>query len=48
MFTRLGRDGLVYHTLNDTVDAIEPEAVKACLQIAHTLALELDDLPDFP
>jgi aminopeptidase YwaD len=44
MPTGLIRDGLVYHTLNDTVDAIEPAAVEACLRIAHTLALELDNL----
>jgi aminopeptidase YwaD len=42
MSTRLVRDGLVYHTRNDTVDAIEPEAVNACLAIAHDLALEVD------
>lgn len=28
------RDNLVYHTMNDTVDKIEPEAVLACLRIA--------------
>jgi hypothetical protein len=36
------RDGLVYHTLRDTVDAIEIEAVEACLQIAHDLVLDMD------
>jgi hypothetical protein len=36
------RDGLVYHTLRDTVDAIEVEAVEACLHIAHDLVLDID------
>jgi aminopeptidase YwaD len=36
------RDGLVYHTLRDTVDAIEIEAVEACLHIAHDLVLDID------
>jgi aminopeptidase YwaD len=34
MPTTLIRDGLVYHTMQDTVDAIEPPAVEACLCIA--------------
>ena len=42
MSTRVVRDGLVYHTLADTVDAIEPEAVEACLAVGEGLALELD------
>ena len=42
MSTRLVRDGLVYHTMRDTVDAIEPQAVSACLAVAQKLALELD------
>lgn len=29
------RDGLVYHTLNDTVDSIDPSAVKAVLEIVY-------------
>jgi hypothetical protein len=33
---------LVYHTLQDTVDAIEPAAVEACLAVAEELAFELD------
>ena len=41
--TALVRDGLVYHTLNDTVEAIEPAAVEICLQTAIHLAEELDD-----
>jgi aminopeptidase YwaD len=36
------RDGLVYHTMRDTVDAIEIEAVAACLHIAHDLVLDID------
>jgi aminopeptidase YwaD len=40
--TALVRDGLVYHTLNDTVDAIEPAAVRICLETAAGLAEELD------
>jgi hypothetical protein len=42
MPTDLVRDGLVYHTVNDTVDAIEPEAVRACLEVAFRLVEELD------
>jgi aminopeptidase YwaD len=40
------RDGLVYHTLRDTVDAIEIEAVEACLHIAHDLIWDIDQNPD--
>lgn len=36
------REGLVYHTMKDTVDAIEPEAVSACMQVAYRLAQQLD------
>jgi aminopeptidase YwaD len=36
------RNGLVYHTMKDTVDAIEPAAVDACLAVAASLALFLD------
>jgi aminopeptidase YwaD len=42
------RDGLVYHTLQDTVDAIEPSAVEACLAVAEGLAIELDSPPQDP
>jgi aminopeptidase YwaD len=38
------RDGLVYHTMNDTVSAIEPEAVDACLRVAESLAYQVDQL----
>jgi aminopeptidase YwaD len=40
------RDGLVYHTLGDTVDAIEIEAVEACLHIAHDVVLDIDQHGD--
>ncbi len=36
------RDGLAYHTMRDTVEAIEPAAVEACLLVAEGLAKELD------
>jgi aminopeptidase YwaD len=42
MPTSLVRDGLVYHTVKDTVDAIEPEAVRACLEVASRLVEKLD------
>ena len=42
----LVRDGLVYHTLRDTVDAIEIEAVEACLNIAHDLVWSIDQNDD--
>ncbi len=33
------REGLVYHTLNDTVDSINPSVVKAVLEIAYRYIL---------
>jgi aminopeptidase YwaD len=42
MPTDLVRDGLVYHTVKDTVDAIEPEAVRACLEVAFRLVEKID------
>lgn len=42
MSTDVVRDGLVYHTTRDTVEAIDPAAVEACLKIAVNLAYELD------
>lgn len=36
------RDGLAYHTMRDTVDAIEPAAVEAYLMVASRLAGEMD------
>jgi aminopeptidase YwaD len=38
------RDGLAYHTMRDTVDAIEPAAVEACLMVAEGLAREIDSI----
>jgi aminopeptidase YwaD len=38
------RDGLVYHTMNDTVAAIEPAAVDACLRVAEALAYQIDQM----
>jgi hypothetical protein len=32
--TALIREGLVYHTVNDTVEKLDPEAVKICMEIA--------------
>ena len=48
MSTRLVREGLVYHTMQDTVDAIEPAAVAACLAVAEGLAWEMDGLRESP
>jgi Zn-dependent M28 family amino/carboxypeptidase len=42
MSSQIVRDGLVYHTMRDTVDAIEPAAVEACLTVAERLAYFLD------
>jgi aminopeptidase YwaD len=42
MPTRVMRDGLVYHTRNDTADAIEPGAVAACMSITLRLLREYD------
>ncbi len=38
------RDGLAYHTMRDTVEAIEPEAVEACLLVAEGLARDIDKI----
>ncbi len=38
----LVRDGLVYHTMKDTVDAIEPQAVEACLWVASEWIKQYD------
>ncbi len=35
MPTGLIRDELVYHTMQDTVEAVKPEAVEACLAVAY-------------
>jgi aminopeptidase YwaD len=42
MPTTIVRDRLVYHTMQDTVDAIEPAAVEACLAVAERLAFSMD------
>lgn len=34
MPTGIVRDGLVYHTMRDTIEAVQPEAVAACLFVA--------------
>ncbi len=39
MPTEIIREGLVYHTLQDTVERVEPEAVQACLQIIQEFIL---------
>ncbi len=41
--TKLIREGLVYHTVNDTVDKLDPKAVKACLEIAVNYIREKDE-----
>jgi hypothetical protein len=38
------RDGMFYHTSQDTVDKIEPEAVNAIIKIVGTFILEKDQL----
>ena len=40
MPTNIIRDGMVYHTLKDTVEHIEPEAVEATLKIALAYILK--------
>jgi hypothetical protein len=42
MPTNLIRDGLVYHTVNDTVEHIEPAAIEASLKIALEYILRKD------
>jgi aminopeptidase YwaD len=42
MPTTVFREGLAYHTLQDTVEAIEPEAVRACLAVAKGFVLQKD------
>jgi aminopeptidase YwaD len=41
--TDLIREGLVYHTVNDTVDKLDPAAVKACMEIAVNYIKEKDE-----
>ncbi len=40
--TQLIREGLVYHTVNDTADHLDPEAVRACLEVAVNYIYEID------
>ena len=40
MPTEIIRDGLVYHTLQDTIDRVEPAAVKACLRVIHGFIIQ--------
>ncbi len=40
--TSLAPSGLVYHTMQDTTDRIEPEAVEACLAIGRELVRSID------
>lgn len=42
MSTQLIRDGLVYHTMQDLPEAIEPQAVKACLDVIMRVVEEMD------
>ncbi|MDR3577111.1 MAG: M28 family peptidase [Anaerolineaceae bacterium] len=39
MPTEIIRDGLVYHTLQDTIERVEPAAVQGCLQVIHDFIL---------
>jgi aminopeptidase YwaD len=41
--TKLVRTGLVYHTLNDTVNRLDPQAIKACMEIAVNYIREGDE-----
>ena len=43
MSTDLIRDGLVYHTMNDLPEAIEPQAVEACLEVCCNVIKQLDN-----
>jgi hypothetical protein len=44
MSMALIQEGAGYHTLDDTVERIEPEAVAACLEIAYHYILDKDRL----
>ena len=41
--TKLVREGLVYHTRWDTVEHLDPRAVKACMEIAVNYIIEKDE-----
>jgi hypothetical protein len=34
------RDGLIYHTMQDTVETVDPRAVAVCIEVAYRLALD--------
>jgi len=42
MPTNIIREGMVYHTRNDTVENIEPSVVEGCLKIAWDYLLQID------
>jgi hypothetical protein len=42
MPTDLIRSGMVYHTMQDLPEAIEPLAVQACLEVLHNVVIHLD------
>jgi aminopeptidase YwaD len=42
MSTDIIREGLVYHTLQDTIDRVEPTAVQACLHVTRDFILQKD------
>jgi len=46
MPTGIVRDGLVYHTMRDTIDAVQPEAAAACLFVAAHWVQERDSVKD--
>ena len=44
MPTEIIRDGLVYHTLQDTIERVEPAAVQACLRVIHDFILQKEQM----
>lgn len=42
MFTEVVREGLTYHTMQDTVECIEPASVEAVIDIGRTYILQKD------
>jgi hypothetical protein len=46
MPTGIVRDGLVYHTMRDTIDAVQLEAAAACLFVAAHWVQERDSVKD--
>ena len=47
MPTEIIRDGLVYHTLQDTIDRVEPAAVQACLRVIRGFILQKEQQSNF-